>query len=381
MAQSGARIGIDQKVLDFIHHAAEADPGEEAFTKLALDLFAYQYERNPAYRMFCMKDRGAGPSTPDRIRSWKDIPAVPVGAFRAAPFCGFAPDRAVQVFETSGTTGRAPGRHYFDTLDLYDESALPNFSRYLLPDDAHLPMRMLMPAPAENPKSSLSYMCRIVAEAFGEDAEWFVRDGKMDVSGILADLDRAAKEDRPRMILGTAFAFVHLIDVMAEKGLQVRLPAGSRIMETGGYKGRSREMTADQLHAHIETFLGVPRAWIVNEYGMTELSSQMYDDTLRHAVQSTAAPAADSERLVLKIPPPWVKIQIADPVSLEPAPYGTPGIVRIWDLANRGSAVAVQTGDLGIAAAAGFQVLGRNAGADMRGCSLQAEDMTSPSIP
>ena len=140
-------------------------------------------------------------------------------------------------------------------------------------------------------------------------------------------------------------------------GGRVALPAGSVVMPTGGFKGRSREVAPDAFHALLGARLGVTRGQIVGEYGMTELSSQAYE-----AHGEGAAPGTYRA-------PPWMYVSAVDPATLAPLPKGKVGLVRVVDLANLGSAVAIQTSDLGRVTDAGFEVLGRAPGAAPRGCA------------
>ncbi len=358
---------VDRKISAFIERSLAQIPDEDDLNRLALEIFAYQFEYNPAYRMFCLQRR----MTPDRISSWEHIPAVPATAFKSRCFAGFPPERAVRIFETSGTTQAEKGRHYFDTLNLYEESAIPNFSRHLLPDSARLPMRMLLPPPHEAPASSLVYMCQTVARMFSENVEWFIHDGRLNIDALCKDLELACETGEYRMLLGTSYAFVHFFDALRENRKAFGLPPGSRIMETGGTKGKSREISREEFSRLTMEFLGVPDPWIVNEYGMTELTSQMYDNTLRQMVQSGASGPR------VKTPPPWMRVRIVDPVSGEYQRDGVPGIIRIWDIANRGSAVAIQTDDIGVWETGGLRVAGRVRGSDSRGCGRAADEMLS----
>lgn len=358
---------IDRHILQFIHRSFPEDPSDEAFNLLAMEIFAYQFAHNTTYRMFCMQRR----STPDQIYSWEQIPPAPVSAFKAGVFSCFPAHMSIRVFETSGTTTGNRGRHQFDTMTLYEEAALPNFSQHLLPDGACLPMRMLLPPPAEAPQSSLAYMCQIVSESFANETEWYIRSGRLNVEALCKDLEIAEESGTPRILLGPAFSFVHLFDALRSKNRTFCLPRGSRIMETGGYKGKSREVTREEFLRSAEEMIGVGPLWIINEYGMTELTSQMYDDTLRRAVHTGSA------ALPVKIPPTWVKVRVHDPVTQEPSPDGIPGLIRIWDLANRGSAVAIQTEDVGVMEGRGFRVIGRAKGSEDRGCSRAVDEALS----
>jgi hypothetical protein len=360
--------GLRQRLLSVIARGADAPMDEAEFGALALAVFAHQYAGNAPYRAYCDR-RGA---TPETVRSWRDVPAVPTDAFKAAPLvCGDAA-HAAAVFRTSGTTqGRERrGTHYLADLSLYDAALRAGFSAHLLPDGARPRILSLVPSPAELPDSSLSHMAGEVMNDFAAPgSDWFVTaDGGIAGDRLRAALRAAEADGQPVCIPGTAFAFVHWLDALAAAGERFHLPEGSRVMDTGGFKGRSREVTRDELYAAIHDRLGIAPAWCVNEYGMTEMSSQFYDG----AAGSAAAPA---ERL--HAGPAWVRTHAADPETLRPLPHGEVGVLRHWDLANLDSVMAIQTADLGFTTPRGFRVLGRAQGAEARGCSIAMDELLS----
>jgi hypothetical protein len=316
---------LQQRILAFINGATDD------FDALALEVFAFQYERNPIYRAYCDRQ--------PPVKHWKDIPAVPTSAFKDFAITCFPVEEAVAVFHTSGTTRDKAGKHYFKTLELYEAAARPNFVKHL----GNLPALSLIPT---DPHSSLAYMVR--------EAQPF----RTDVT-------------EPVIVLGTAFGFMNHFDA----GTRAKFPPGSRAMETGGYKGRSREVPKRELHRLIRERLGIEH--VINEYGMTELSTQFYDER----------PGSD-----IKDVPHWSRVLIIDPTTGNEARPGergpsprrsgfghAGGLIRIFDLANLWSAMCIQTEDLGIGYEDGrFEVLGRAAGAEVRGCSLNAESLRSP---
>jgi hypothetical protein len=162
-------------------------------------------------------------------------------------------------------------------------------------------------------------------------------------------------------MLGTAFSFVHLLDHLAEKKLRFKLPPGSRVMETGGYKNRSRNLPKSELHALITERLGVSSADILCEYGMSELSSQAYD----------AAGGMNGGARPFRFPL-WARAQIISPETGREVREGETGLVRVFDLANVFSALAIQTEDLAVRRGEGFELIGRAELAEPRGCSLMA---------
>ncbi|HEY1661280.1 MAG TPA: hypothetical protein VGI03_02585 [Verrucomicrobiae bacterium] len=192
-------------------------------------------------------------------------------------------------------------------------------------------------------------------------------------------------DPRPHLILGTAFSFVHLLDSLAEKNLRLQLPENSRVMETGGYKNRSRSMSRAELHLLITKYLGVPAQDIICEYGMSELSSQAYDgnpdepdfgarvcDPQRFETERSAAAHRAALRSRLFRFPPWARVQIVSPETGREVIEGETGLIRIFDLANAFSVSAIQTEDLGIRRGDGFELVGRAKLAEPRGCSLAA---------
>jgi hypothetical protein len=304
---------LQQRILAFINGAPDD------FDALALDVFAFQYERSPVYRAYC--DRQPA------VKHWKDIPAVPTSAFKDFAITCFPIEEAVAVFHTSGTTREKAGKHYFKTLELYNAASRPNFETHL----GRLPAMSLI---SPDPHSSLAHMISVVAP----NAEPF----QIDVR-------------EPVLLLGTAFAFMNLFD----QGVHATFPAGSRAMETGGYKGRSREVSKRELRRLIREHLSIEH--VINEYGMTELSTQFYDER----------PGSD-----IKDVPHWSRVLIIDPATGKEARPGERGLIRVVDSANLWSSMCVQTEDLGIGHADGrFEVLGRATGAEVRGCSLNAESL------
>jgi hypothetical protein len=225
------------------------------------------------------------------------------------------------------------------------------------------------------------------AKAFGEEAGRFFwqAGGGIDTEGFRSALVRFEVEGRPVLVAGTAFAFVHFLELAASERWRFDLPEGSRILETGGFKGRSRITPRDELYRGLQDRFGIPESSIVNEYGMTELLSQFYEPVMQapeqFAVGSEATASVDggtglSERLARRFhrAPPWVRTRVLSPATLEPAPRGEVGVLAHVDLANLGSVVAVLTEDLGQEVDGGFQLQGRTPGAEPRGCSLALED-------
>lgn len=338
----------------------EGDDRDEAFDDRARRLFAYQYARNAPYRRFCQ----AQGVSPDTVQHWTQIPPAPALAFKRFDLTCTPVESAARVFRSSGTTGQAASRHYLSprALDLYDRSLRAGFRRFVLPDGARLPIWGLVPPPGLAPESSLSHMLgSLMAAEPGLDHRFFWGPDGLDAAALRAAL-RSVRE--PVILFGTAFAWVLFFDECPE---QFALPPGSRVLETGGFKGRSRTIPREELYALLTDRLGVPPTHCLAEYGMSELCSQFYDATLvDHVAGRPSSPR--------KLGPPWTRTRVLDPGSLRDAAPGEAGILVHYDLANLNSVLAVATEDLGRRLEDGFELLGRAPGAELRGCSLTVEE-------
>lgn len=319
------------------------DHDEATFTRLALGLFAYQYERNEPYRRLC---DSAGIS-PETIARWQEIPAAPALAFKRCELTCVPFSETAAVFHSSGTTGDETSRHYFDAdaLALYEASLRRGFAD-AMPADRPDEIWALMPPPDAAPNSSLSHMLGTL-----KASRFFWNDD--------AALAAALRERRePVLVFGTAFAFVGLWDSTDESW---SLPPGSIIVETGGFKGRTREVAREDLYALFGQRFGVPTARCYSEYGMSEMASQFYGRDLDP----------------VKRGPAWVRTMVIDPETGEEAAEGEPGLLTHCDLANFNSVCALQTQDLGRRVDGGFILMGRASDAELRGCSLSVEELWS----
>jgi hypothetical protein len=225
----------------------------------------------------------------------------------------------------------------------------------------------------DQPESSASSRRRLQDSAFlgivDANAAW-----ALDFTLVENGLRSAVASNTPLLILGTAFNFVQLLDWLAERDLRFVLPPGSVVMETGGYKGRSRELPKPELHQLITRRLGVLPSQIVCEYGMSELSSQAYDcmagpSRLTHEPRKLSGHASRTFHF-----PPWVRVQIISPETGNEVAEGETGLIRVFDLANAFSVLAVQTEDLAVRRGDGFELIGRAVASEPRGCSLMTID-------
>lgn len=316
-----------------------------------------------------------------KVLTWRDLPAIPAPAYKRFDlFGGTTPE--TRVFMSSGTTGgpeRVSRAGYSETgLRLMDEAIRQNARRMLFPAGRISRILVLAPSPEVAPQLIMAYGMARLIDAFGlPGSQFLIAPGSFDVPRIVGALEAAIADGIPVTLIGASFGFVHLLDAMAQRGTRLRLSEGSRCMDAGGFKGRSREVAALELRASMQEWLGVPAHRSVNLLGMTELPSQLYDDGL--AAEFERRPPLKGKRV-----PPWMRVQVLDPEHLEPTPNGVPGLLMCVDLANVERPLALLTEDMGVMEPDGsFHILGRASGADAKGCSIsldalvQATEMTN----
>ncbi len=338
---------------------------DSRFQSLAHRLFAHQYSHNEPYRTLC-KGRSISPNDNPPVDT---IPAVPTDAFKVAHlFC--ADGDPQRTFRTSGTTGDQRGAHHFSDLQTYRRSLLAAFAHFCLHDDRpQLPFAMIAPSANALPDSSLSFMLHALMERHGTPhSQWLVSlddQGRwhLDIDAWQSLVDRCLHNDDPLFCFGTAFGFASLFSNWDHS---VELPPGSRLVETGGFKGRFKSLTRQDLYQAFTDRLGLTPHRCLSEYSMTELSSQLYTDGFLRGPQATGRLYA----------PPWLRVSIVDPIDFEPLPTGDEGLIRLFDLANIDSVCAIQTSDQGrLHTDGGLTLVGRAPDADLRGCSLTIEEL------
>jgi len=346
---------VHDKVLRFI-----VDAGSATFEALALEVFEHQFDAIPAYRRVC-EQRGRTPAT---VRDWGDIPPVPTLAFKQADLSCAAAER---TFLTTGTTGGAEhrGRHAMPDLRLYRSAAVAGMKECLFPDVAEMRVLSLVASSEERPESSLAQMVAWALEVFGgvPGSGAFVYAEQVDLDRFAEALRQSERDGHPVCIMTTTGALIRCFDHCRARGWAFRLPHGSRLMDTGGNKGAPHPMSVQGVRQACWNTLAIPGYFCVNEYGMTELSSQFYDNVIRDRCQGRATHRA-------KVGPHWLRTRVLDPGTLQEVAPGEIGLLCHLDLANAGTAMAVLTEDVGRWVADGLELRGRIAGAETRGCSL-----------
>lgn len=376
---------LHRKVREFARRSLTSPTPEDAdgFEALALEIARFQAEHVPGFGRL-VERRG---SRLDRLAT---LPAVPVETFRMTRVAVHPTEYDAACFRTSGTTGSAAGAHPFRTLDTYRELTLLWGERALFSAwEGPKTVVALAPIPSTPPTSSLGFMMQTFMETFDgralkQDARgvpfdvhsgerWIASTSDIDVSALRRAATIARARNEPLFVLATSFALVALLDAL--EGDSLVTPSRTLVMQTGGFKGRSREIPADKLRAAVARAFRIGEDFVVGEYGMTELTSQLYEGT----VPSTALSSPPG----VYLEPPWLRVEPVDPTTLRPVPDGEVGIARIVDLGNVDSAVAVLTQDLVRRKGPGIELLGRRPGSVPRGCSLPFEGLirTDPTRP
>lgn len=310
---------------------------KDEFELVALEVFQHQFSHNKVYREFCQfLER-----TPNLVKTLKEIPFLPIEFFKSKNIVS-DPGTPEVTFTSSGTTGTTTSKHHVTDLKIYEESFLKAFTKFYGNPSDYI-FLALLPSYLERKGSSLIYMVDHLIDKSGNQESGFYLDDLDALSQKLTSLDTEGKKV---FLIGVSFA---LLDLIEKK--QFRLQ-NTIVMETGGMKGRRKEMIREELHDHLKKSFGVKQ--IHSEYGMTELLSQAY-----------------SKGEGVFECPAWMDILIRDSEdALSYLPDGKTGGMNVIDLANINSCSFIATQDLGRIKNEKIEILGRFDNSDVRGCNL-----------
>ncbi len=311
---------------------------QKEFRNKALQLFHYQAEHNPVYRSFCQHLN----TNIAAVQTLEAIPFLPIAFFKSKKVISGAPVNTA-VFTSSGTTGTTPSQHFVADIALYQKSYRKAFSLFYGPASEYC-ILALLPSYLEREGSSLIYMARDLIDQSDHPYSGFYLNNLQELKEKIGVLEQ---QQTKTLLLGVSFALLDLAEDFEGKLTH------TSIMETGGMKGRRKEMIRHELHTILKRSFGVNT--IHSEYGMTELLSQAYS----------------TGQGVFKCPP-WMQVLCRDPEDpLSTQTTGRTGGLNIIDLANVHSCAFVATQDLGKVYEDGtFEVLGRFDQAELRGCNL-----------
>lgn len=321
------------------------------FEEMAGAVFAFQYKATAIYHRYCNQLIPSEQIT--TTTAPRDIPYLPVEAFKHGPVVTFEPEEADAVFMSSATGIGGRSRHYVRDLRLYHRSISAGFELSF----GAGPWRIVGHLPEYAAESSLVYMVRHLIETYGVEGSVFTlqdtESAHVDLGVLENAIDTSRRDGIPLMVVGAAFG---LLDLLANN--RFALPPGAFVVETGGMKTHRREISRTALHDSLADGFGIPREHVRSEYGMCELMSQCY--------------TRGGESFM---PPPWMRCYVVDPT--DPAremPAGRSGVLAVLDLANLYSCSFLLTADRAVKSPNGFEILGRLTDAELRGCNFLLEN-------
>jgi len=311
---------------------------QSSFNKYCLDIYHFQYRNNLVYKKFCNMIC----ENPMNINEITKIPFLPISFFKTKKILSV--DKFEKVFYSSGTTTNSRSKHFISDLKLYEESFIKNFKNNYGELNKYT-IIALLPNYYENESSSLIYMVEKLIKLTKSNESGFFLDDYTNLSKKLNQLD--SKNDRKTILIGVPYALLDLLD------FNQFCFNNTIIMETGGMKGRRKELVRNELHEKLKSGFGVNQ--IHSEYGMTELLSQAYSKG--NGVFST---------------PAWMKVLIRDVNDAQNLNFNKKsGAINIIDLANYNSCSFIATDDMGkFVSESEFEVIGRIDNSDVRGCNL-----------
>ena len=312
---------------------------EKEFEELAWQTFNVQYQSNKTYRSFCnLIDVG-----PKKVSEIKNIPFLPISFFKSKKIVSYNEKMDEKVFKSSMTKGKTPSLHYIRNLNDYEKSYRNCFNLFYGSPKNYV-IIALLPSYIDRPDSSLIYMTKDLIQLSKKNESGFYLDELEILSKSLNELE---KKSQKTILLGVSFALLNFVEKYNFK------LKNTIIMETGGMKGKRKDLTRKDLHEKLMKGFTVSK--IHSEYGMTELLSQAYSKG--DGIYKT---------------PPWMKIYIRENEDpFKKLSFGQTGVINIIDLANRNSCCFIESEDMGRENLDGtFEVIGRIDNSEIRGCNL-----------
>jgi phenylacetate-coenzyme A ligase PaaK-like adenylate-forming protein len=310
------------------------------FERLAIETFRQQYENTEVYRKFCDLLK----VVPSSVKKIENIPFLPIQFFKSHRVISKRVSETI-TFTSSGTTGSITSKHHVSDLSLYEKSFLTAF-KLSYGNPSQYAILALLPSYIERGGSSLVYMAANLIETSTIEHSGFYLN---DINALIEKLNFLENTNQKTILLGVSYA---LLDLIEKQKFKLK---NTIVMETGGMKGKRKELIKDELHSILKKGFGVDR--IHSEYGMTELLSQAY-----------------SKGDGIFYTPPWMKIFTRDTEDALSFVQGKTGGINVIDLANLHSCSFIATQDLGrIRKDDSFEILGRFDTSDIRGCNLMVQ--------
>lgn len=335
---------LTEEVHDIIRSGVDNELTDAIFNDYCIQMFALQYESNKIYREFCDIKK----IKPGDVDQWRNIPMVYNDVFKTHIFASFPLEKAVLACLTGGTTSLTQRGRIFRDEDgkklVFGANKMMTGS-YLFPDfeeGRRCRILILAPSPELAPSMGMAIGMDQTRRHFGTDDSLFLL-GKsgIDIKNLLKALRESEESGIPVALIGATAAYVYFFQACRRKKITFKLPAGSRVCDGGGYRGRFGVVTRDDYYAMVEEILDVPGSHCVNVLGEAETATNLFDDAFRRYVKGL--PQQKRVRPV----PPWSRVLAMNIDDLSPLPDGEVGLLAHWDLANVSAVLSVITDNLG----------------------------------
>ncbi len=335
---------LTEEIVAIIAAGVDTELSDARFNDYCLRMFSFQYETNAIYREFCDIKK----IRPGDVSRWQDIPMVYNDVFKTHLVASFPLEQSVMGCLTGGTTSLTQRGRIFRDEDgkrLVFGANKKMTESYLFPDFAagkRCRILILAPSPQLAPSMGMAIGMEQTRTHFGTDDSMFLL-GKtgIDVKNLMKALREAEASGVPIALIGATAAYVYFFQSCRRKKIKFKLPAGSRICDGGGYRGRFGVVTREDYFAMVKELLDIPEHHCVNVLGEAETATNLFDDALRRQVKGL--PARKRTRPV----PPWSRVLAMNIDDLSPLPDGEVGLLAHWDLANVPTVLAVLTDNLG----------------------------------
>jgi len=366
-------VELRKDISDFIKAGGGFEKKEknDMFNRLCLRLFKLQYESMESYSKFCDK-KGANPSN---VKDFLDIPPIPAQVFKSSKIFIYPDEKIYLTFKTSGTSGAARAEAYYSKsgAELTSLAVVTNARMYFFPDGKHARFFLFAPRPDEAPNLTMSFGFTEVINKIGPyGGSHYIGKTGLKIDEFFSAIKKTVDENIPAAILAPSFALVAILDKMNADKIKFKLPSASRVLDAGGFKGRSREIDRGQMLRMVEENFGVAPEYCVNALGMSEIGSQYYDNNLKNYTLGIKS-------AIVKENPHWAKTLVMKTDGsykyIAPSSYEEMGALVHFDLSNFDRALAVLSDDKGSYAPGGFLIHGRLVADDLKGCSLTAEEL------
>ncbi len=342
---------LDKDILEFVQGGLE-NRDEDRFNELSLREFELQYNTIEPYRDYCIRKK----VSPETVTHWKEIPAVPSLTFKKFLLASFPIEKAEQICLTSGTIDFSrKGKIYRDkgAVELINEANGLLTREYVFPDVERMKILLMTPSPQMAPGMGMAIGLERVRTEFGTpESTYLITKRGLNVELLLQSLIKSEMSGEPIALIGSTPGFIYFFNACEKDRIKFQLPLKSRVCDGGGYMGQFGECTKEEYFEKCNQILGVEEHYCVNVLGMSEISTNFFDNVLKDYLNGKAGKR-------YKVIPPWTRAEVVDINNFQRLPKGETGLLKHYDLINRSMVMAVQTDNLGFETEDGFEIIGR----------------------